>query len=80
MEKKYIYLRLTFSILIIIEFINHSITQKISIKNYDFYQKAFNRTKVKNFTILDIDKKNIANIGQFLLKKIGNFNYKVFLL
>ena len=64
-NKKYIYLGGVFLLLIIIKFINPPIIQKISFINYDFYQKVFNRGEVKNVTIIDIDEKSIAKIGQF---------------
>ncbi|MDA7603804.1 CHASE2 domain-containing protein [Candidatus Pelagibacter sp.] len=51
--------------MIIVKFANPPIIQKISFINYDFYQKVFNRGEVKNVTIIDIDEKSIAKIGQF---------------
>lgn len=65
MKNKYIYLGCVFLFLIIIKFINPPIIQKISFINYDFYQKVFNRGEVKDITIVDIDEKSIAKIGQF---------------
>jgi len=64
-DRKYIYLGSVFLFLTIIKFINPPIIQKISFINYDFYQKVFNRGEVKNVTIVDIDEKSIAKIGQF---------------
>jgi CHASE2 domain-containing sensor protein len=64
-DKKYIYLGSVFLFLIIIKFINPPIIQKISFINYDFYQKVFNRGEVKDVTIVDIDEKSIAKVGQF---------------
>ena len=63
--------------------INPSIVQKISFINYDFYQKVFNRGEVQNVTIVDIDEKSIAKIGQFpwrrdiyskILNNLNQFN------
>ncbi len=65
MKNKYIYLGCVFLFLIIIKFINPPVIQKISFINYDFYQKVFNRGEVKDITIVDIDEKSIAKIGQF---------------
>ena len=39
--------------------------KKISFINYDFYQKVFNIGEVNDITIVDIDEKSIAKIGQF---------------
>ena len=64
-NKKYIYLGGIFLLLIIIKFINPPIIQKVSFLNYDFYQKVFNRGEVKGVTIIDIDEKSIAQVGQF---------------
>ena len=64
-NKKYIYIGAIFLFLIIVKFTNPPIIQKISFINYDFYQKVFNRGEVKNVTIIDIDEKSIAKIGQF---------------
>ena len=64
-NRKYIYLGVIFLLLIIIKFINPSIIKKISFISYDFYQKAFNRGEVKDVTIVDIDEKSIAKVGQF---------------
>ena len=84
-NKKYIYLSLIFVFLIIIKFINPPIIQKISFINYDFYQKVFNRGEVKDVTIVDIDEKSIAKVGQFpwrrdayskILKNLNQHNPK----
>jgi CHASE2 domain-containing sensor protein len=64
-NKKYIFLSGIFLFLIIIKFFNPLIAKKISFINYDFYQKIFNRGEVKDITIVDIDEKSIAKIGQF---------------
>ena len=74
-DKKYIYLSAIFLLLIIIKFINPSFIQKISFINYDFYQKVFNRGEVNDITIIDIDEKSIAKIGQFLLYFFRYYNY-----
>ena len=65
MKYKFIYLGLISLILIILKLINPTLIQKISFINYDFYQKIFVRGDVKNITIVDIDEKSIAKIGQF---------------
>ena len=65
MKKKFIYLSLTSLILIILKLINPVLVQKISLINYDFYQKVFIKGDVKNITIIDIDEESIAKIGQF---------------
>ncbi|MBT7984588.1 MAG: CHASE2 domain-containing protein, partial [Flavobacteriaceae bacterium] len=84
-DKKYIYLSSVFLLLIIIKFINPPIIQKISFINYDFYQKVFNRGEVKGVTIVDIDEKSIAKVGQFpwrrdvyskILKNLNQHNPK----
>jgi len=84
-DKKYIYLGGVFLILILIKFINPPIIQKISFINYDFYQKVFNRGEVKDVTIVDIDEKSIAKVGQFpwrrdayskILKNLNKHNPK----
>ena len=64
-NKKYIYLGIIFLFLVIIKFINPPIIKKISFVNHDFYQKMFNRGEVKSVTIVDIDEKSLAKIGQF---------------
>ena len=64
-NKKLISLALLLIFFITLKFINPSIVQKISFINYDFYQKVFNRGEVTDVTIIDIDEKSIAKIGQF---------------
>ena len=64
-NKKLISLSILFILLITLKVINPPIIQKLSFINYDFYQKVFNRGEVKNITIIDIDEKSIAQIGQF---------------
>ena len=64
-NKKYIYLGTIFLFLVIIKLINPPIIKKISFVNHDFYQKMFNRGEVKSVTIVDIDEKSLAKIGQF---------------
>ena len=64
-NKKYIYLGLFLIFFITIKIINPPIIQKISLISYDFYQKIFNRGKVDNVIIVDIDEKSLAEIGQF---------------
>ena len=82
-NKKYIYIITLFLFLIIIKIVNPSLVQKISFINYDFYQKVFNRGEVENVTIVDIDEKSIAKIGQFpwrrdiyskILNNLNQFN------
>ena len=64
-NKKIISLSILLILLITLKVINPSVLKKISFINYDFYQKVFNRGEVKNITIVDIDEKSIAEIGQF---------------
>ena len=65
MNKKFISLGFFLIFFIFIKIINPPLIQKISNINYDFYQKIFNRGVVENITIIDIDEKSIAKIGQF---------------
>ena len=65
MSKKFISLGFFLIFFIFIKIINPPLIQKISNMNYDFYQKIFNRGVVENITIIDIDEKSIAKIGQF---------------
>ena len=65
MSKKFISLGFFLIFFIFIKIINPPLIQKISNINYDFYQKIFNRGVVQNITIVDIDEKSIAKIGQF---------------
>ena len=62
---------------------NIDIVKKISLINYDFYQKTLVKGEVKNITIIDIDEKSIATIGQFpwrrdvyakILRNLNQFN------
>ena len=62
---KYIYIALLSFFLIFVKILNPNIIQKISLINYDFYQKVFIKGEVKNVTIVDIDEKSLAIIGQF---------------
>ena len=64
-SKKLICLALLLIFFITLKVINPPIVQKISFINYDFYQKVFNRGEVTGVTIIDIDEKSIAKIGQF---------------
>ena len=64
-NKKFLCLGLFLIFFISIKVINPSINQKISLISYDFYQKVFNRGEVENVTIVDIDEKSLAKIGQF---------------
>ena len=64
-NKKIISLALLLIFFITLKVINPSIVQKISFINYDFYQKVFNRGEVTDVTIIDIDEKSLAKIGQF---------------
>ena len=50
---------------IILKIVNIDIIKKISLINYDFYQKTFVKGEVKNITIIDIDEKSLAVVGQF---------------
>ena len=65
MNKKNIYLGVVLLFFIIIKLTNPTIVKKISFINYDLYQKVFNRGEITNVTIIDIDEKSIAKIGQF---------------
>ena len=64
-HKKIISLGLLLIFFVTLKIINPSITQKISFISYDFYQKVFNKGEVTDVTIIDIDEKSIAKIGQF---------------
>ncbi len=64
-NKKIISLGFLLIFFITLKVINPHIIQKISFINYDFFQKIFNRGKVTDVTIVDIDEKSIAKIGQF---------------
>tara|TARA_B100001059_G_scaffold233578_1_gene273940 strand:- start:3 stop:2006 length:2004 start_codon:yes stop_codon:yes gene_type:complete len=64
-HKKIISLGFLLIFFVTLKVMNPQIIQKISFINYDFYQKVFNRGKVTTVTIVDIDEKSIAKIGQF---------------
>ena len=64
-HKKIISLGFLLIFFVTLKVMNPQIIQKISFINYDFYQKVFNRGKVTAVTIVDIDEKSIAKIGQF---------------
>ena len=70
-NKKYIYFGFIFIFLVIIKFTNPPIIKKLSFINHDFYQKMFNRGEVKSVTIVDIDEKSLAKIGQFPWRRDG---------
>jgi adenylate cyclase len=68
MLKKYKNSILLISIIILLvalKISNIDIVKKISLVNYDLYQKLLVKGEVKNITIIDIDEKSIAAIGQF---------------
>ena len=74
-NKKYIYIGAIFLFLIIVKFANPPIIQKISFINYDFYQKVFNRGQVQDVTIVDIDEKSIAKVGQFPWRRAVSYTH-----
>jgi len=63
--KNFIILIFCSILLIVLKISNINIIKKISLINYDFYQKTLVKGEVKNITIIDIDEKSIAAIGQF---------------
>ena len=63
--KNFIILIIFAIILAALKVTNIDIVKKISLINYDFYQKTLIKGEVKNITIIDIDEKSIAAIGQF---------------
>ena len=63
--KNFIILIFFVILLIVLKITNIDIIKKISLINYDFYQKTLVKGEVKNITIIDIDEKSIAAIGQF---------------
>ena len=63
--KNFIILIFFVILLIVLKITNIDIVKKISLINYDFYQKTLVKGEVKNITIIDIDEKSIAAIGQF---------------
>ena len=64
-NKKIISLGILLIFFITLKVMNPQSIQKISLINYDLYQKFFNRGEVTNITIVDIDEKSISKIGQF---------------
>ena len=64
-NKKFFYLGFIFILFILAKLINPLIIQKISLVNYDFYQKVLIKGEVENITIVDIDEKSLSIIGQF---------------
>ena len=81
--KNFIILIFFVILLIALKITNIDIVKKISLINYDFYQKTLVKGEVKNITIIDIDEKSIAAIGQFpwrrdvyakILSNLNQFN------
>jgi len=81
--KNFIILIFFVILLILLKITNIDIVKKISLINYDFYQKKLVKGEVKNITIIDIDEKSIAAIGQFpwrrdvyakILSNLNQFN------
>ena len=81
--KNFIILIFCSILLIVLKISNINIIKKISLINYDFYQKILVKGEVKNITIIDIDEKSIATIGQFpwrrdvyakILRNLNQFN------
>ena len=67
--KNFIILIFFVILLIVLKITNIDIVKKISLINYDFYQKTLVKGEVKNITIIDIDEKSIATIGQFTWRR-----------
>ena len=65
MKNKFIYLGIITVILISLKILNPTFIKKLSLINYDFYQKNFINGEVNSVTIIDIDEKSLAKIGQF---------------
>ena len=68
MLKKYrnfIFLIFILILFLILKITNIDIVKKISLVNYDLYQKLLVKGDVENITIIDIDEKSIQEIGQF---------------
>ena len=68
MLKKYrnfIFLIFILILFLILKISNIDIVKKISLVNYDLYQKLLVKGDVENITIIDIDEKSIQEIGQF---------------
>ena len=81
--KNFIILIFFVILLIVLKITNIDIVKKISLINYDFYQKTLVKGEVKNITIIDIDEKSIAAMGQFpwrrdvyakILSNLNQFN------
>ena len=81
--KNFIILIIFAIFLTVLKITNIDIVKKISLINYDFYQKTLVKGEVKNITIIDIDEKSIAAIGQFpwrrdvyakILRNLNQFN------
>ena len=62
---KHIYLALIIVTLIFLKVFNTNLVEKISLINYDFYQKVIVKGEVEGISIIDIDEKSLAIIGQF---------------
>ena len=62
---KHIYLALIIVTLIFLKVFNTNLVEKISLINYDFYQKVIVNGEVEGISIIDIDEKSLAAIGQF---------------
>ena len=65
MKNKKLFYLVVFFYFILAKLINPLIIQKISLVNYDFYQKVLIKGEVENITIVDIDEKSLSIIGQF---------------
>ena len=83
MKNKFIYLGIITVILISLKILNPTFIKKLSLINYDFYQKNFINGEVNSVTIIDIDEKSLAEIGQFpwrrdiyskILENLNKFN------
>ena len=83
MKNKFIYLGIITVILISLIILNPTFIKKLSLINYDFYQKNFINGEVNSVTIIDIDEKSLAEIGQFpwrrdiyskILENLNKFN------
>ncbi len=83
MKNKFIYLGIVTVILISLKILNPTFIKKLSLINYDFYQKNFINGEVNSVTIIDIDEKSLAEIGQFpwrrdiyskILENLNKFN------
>ena len=83
MKNKFIYLGIITVILTSLKILNPTFITKLSLINYDFYQKNFINGEVNSVTIIDIDEKSLAEIGQFpwrrdiyskILENLNKFN------